>query len=231
MDKSPEAAKLKKKAREEACLQILAAQAAAAAANLAPQLLFGKLTHVLLAALASMSHATICSALRTIGELPACSLAFSLQQHLFCNGNRQPAPKILARHALVFFCLNLRLLHDAFAGTLAEARAAYTGASRYRRAPDPPLATACMAALQGRVLSVLNSPGFSAHERLLALEALLWLTAGAGDGSVVTPPAILQWLSAGGASVPAEARATFADPWPDHILGSLLQALHRRYAA
>lgn len=85
-----------------------------------------------------------------------------------------------------------------------------------------------MVAIQEQVVVLLINSGFSAHERLLAMEALLWMDAAGSTGELVTPQRLLQWVSHGGGSAAAAAQLTFADPWPAHTLGSLLKALHRR---
>ena len=86
-----------------------------------------------------------------------------------------------------------------------------------------------------QVSYVLEDPSFSPHERSLALEALLWGGASSGGGAdaprPVSPQRILAWASRGGRSVPLEAQATFADPWPADILASLLRGVNRRLSA
>lgn len=84
--------KLKKKARNESCIQELATGARVAMAEIDPATLFGKMCHQLLGALASMSHATICSALRTISKCRAVApLGVAICPPLNCLDSRKAA--------------------------------------------------------------------------------------------------------------------------------------------
>ncbi|GBF93132.1 hypothetical protein Rsub_05861 [Raphidocelis subcapitata] len=86
-----------------------------------------------------------------------------------------------------------------------------------------------MGVLQERMLAVVREPGFSAPQRLKALEALLWLQPlPTAKPPLVTPEELLQLMSLGGGSVPLSVATIFADPWPEDLLTSFLFALTRR---
>ncbi|KAI8463169.1 MAG: hypothetical protein J3K34DRAFT_496513, partial [Monoraphidium minutum] len=83
--------------------------------------------------------------------------------------------------------------------------------------------------LEQRMVAVAKEPGFSAAQRLHALEALLWLQPlPSRQPPAITPDDLLRQLSMGGGTVPPAVATIFADPWPEDLLARLLFSLTRR---
>lgn len=91
-----------------------------------------------------------------------------------------------------------------------------------------------MKTLETAMEVVLRDPVCSAHERSLALEALLWMNLmspemGPTGGSLaITPELLVDVMSTGGGTVPLTVRSIFADPWPEDLVQAIMNTLLRR---
>lgn len=114
---------------------------------------------------------------------------------------------------------------------LAQGRARTYADMRREEALGSEHVQQCIARLEAAMLVVANDQDFSAHERELALEALLWLMLLPHKPPTLAPHKLVDMISTGGGSVSPAIRANFADPWPEDVLASFLAALLRRLLA
>ncbi|KAF8062701.1 SPAC3H8.02 [Scenedesmus sp. PABB004] len=157
------------------------------------------------------------------GGAPATTTLFGaiVSRLLTCLGQMSHAAICSATRAVA-------VLAEARAHALAAARSA---ADRAAAMGDAELVDG-MAALQERMAAIASDPGFSAHQREKAMEALLWFSAlpagSRGPPPPLAPRDIARWMSSGGGTVSAAVRAIFADPWPEDVVAAFMHTLARR---